>query len=447
MKINMTLTSKTTSHKDAIYPEQVKLLFKSFRISVVGTILAATIFLAISLQYSTSTDYIYIWFAAICLVTIIRSGIWFLYMKSSPVTNYEYWDKLFFMGVVAASIAWGWIGIFSINNQNEVYLTLTFLMLMGVNSFAVTTLAYIKKYMYVFYILSVSPFFFIQAITNDFFSYIMLSFILLFTILIFSSTKRLFLFFEQNFCLQRETEFKNKELINAYKAKSDFLSNMSHELRTPLNAINGFSELLLLNADKNLNEDQTENIETILTSGEHLLSLINEILDHAKIESGKMEADLKPADPADIINNCISMVEHLADKRGISIDVKIDGLAAIKVNIDKNKLKQVLLNLLSNAIKYNNENGHIIIEGKIANVKELEIGIIDTGNGLSKEQQEKLFRPFERISKDVEDIEGTGLGLVICKQLMNLMGGDIYVLSTPGEGSQFWIKFPILITK
>lgn len=384
------------------------------------------------------------WFAAISILSLVRLISYFLYMKSSSVSKHEYWGKLFFYGVVTAALLWGGIGVFSLNSNNEIYLTLTFLMLLGVNSFAVTTLAYMKKYMHVFYIISISPFFFIQITSGSFFSYIMLALIMLFTVLVFSSTKRLHHFFEQNFCLQREAEIRNKELINANKAKSEFLSNMSHELRTPLNAINGFSQLLLLNVEKNLNKDQTEQIETILTSGEHLLSLINQILDHAQIVSGKMKADLEPTDPAYIISSCIPMIEHLAEKRGISIDNQIGDSASIQINVDQQKLKQVFLNLLSNAIKYNNENGRITIQSKISDSKELEIGIIDTGNGLSKEQQEKLFHPFERISKSVEDIEGTGLGLVICKQLINLMDGDIYVLSTRGEGSQFWVKLPIL---
>jgi len=440
----MALNKNTINHEEGIYSEQVALLYKSLRISAVGTILGATIFVAVGLQYSTQMTYLFIWFAAISILSLVRLFSYFLYIKSSPVSDHEYWGKLFFYGVVAAALLWGGIGIFSLNSNNEIYLTLTFLMLMGVNSFAVTTLAYIKKYMYVFYSISIFPFFFIQVTSGSFFSYIMLALIMLFTVLIFSSTNRIYHFFEQNFCLQRETEVKNKELINANKAKSDFLSNMSHELRTPLNAINGFSQVLLLNVQKNLNEDQLEQVETILSSGEHLLSLINQILDHAQIVSGKMESDLEPTDPAYIISCCIPMVEHLAEKRGIFIDNQIGDLASTQINVDQQKLKQVFLNLLSNAIKYNVENGRVTIQSKISDNKILEIGIIDTGNGLSKDQQEKLFRPFERISKNVEGIEGTGLGLVICKQLIDLMDGDIYVLSTPGEGSEFWVKFPIL---
>jgi len=440
----MSLTQKIQNHKDAFYPEQVKLLYDSFRISAIGTVVAAIIFLNITLQYSAITDYVYIWFGAIFFVTILRSTIWFIYFKSSPVKNYKFWDKLFFAGVIASSLAWSCIGFFSLTDQSEKYLILIFLMLMGVNSFAVTTLAYIKQYMYLFYIITVSPFFIIQIIDGDFFSYIIFAVFMLFTVLIFSSTKRLYQFFEQNFCLQREAEVKNEELTAAYKAKSSFLSRMSHELRTPLTAINGYSELLLLNSDKNLNEEQSEHIETILSSGEHLLSLINEILDHAKIESGKMEVNFEPTDPLYIMYSCIPMIENLAKKRGISIDIKLDDLTSLKINADQQKLKQIFLNLLSNAVKYNNENGHIIIEGKISNTNELEIGVIDTGNGLSEEQQANLFLPFERISKDAGEVEGTGLGLVICKQLTNLMGGKIRVLSKLGEGTQFWVKFLIL---
>ena len=218
---------------------------------------------------------------------------------------------------------------------------------------------------------------------------------------------------------------------------------MSHELRTPLNSINGFSQILLMGGKNNLSDEQRIKVETIKASGEHLLSLINETLDHVKIESGNMKAHIEPVEPIRIISDCIPMIEHLAMKRGISIDNQTNASPVTVLNADKQKLKQVFLNLLSNAIKYNNENGVITIQSKITNGKDLEIGVIDTGDGLTKEQQEKLFIPFERIGKDVENIEGTGIGLVICKQLIQLMDGDIYIISSPGKGTQFWIKLHI----
>lgn len=226
----------------------------------------------------------------------------------------------------------------------------------------------------------------------------------------------------------------------ADKAKSDFLSSMSHELRTPLNAILGFSQIIQMDSDE-LSEDNQENITEIINAGNHLLTLINEILDLATIESGKVKILMEDVDVSNSIAQCISLVTHQANDRGLTI---VDKVSAQKYHIhgDIGRFKQVLLNLLSNAVKYNKDNGKIILDADVHDSKRLRISVTDTGEGLTEAQVNKLFISFERFV-DNDSVQGTGIGLVITKDLVELMSGTIGVESNPGEGSTFWVELNI----
>jgi len=224
----------------------------------------------------------------------------------------------------------------------------------------------------------------------------------------------------------------------ANSAKSQFLSSMSHELRTPLNAILGFSQLLEMQAtDKTIKQHSQE----IIYAGEHLLNLVNEILDLAKIESEIIELSLEKHDLNKIINNIIMLIKPLAEKHSIQVENAIN--TPIYVYVDETRFKQVLLNILSNAIKYNSDNGKVIINSSSNDTNMLCLSIADTGRGLSPEHLSNLFVPFERLGAENSSIEGTGLGLKISKELMELMGGTITVESTVGKGSNFLIHVPI----
>ena len=237
---------------------------------------------------------------------------------------------------------------------------------------------------------------------------------------------------------ERALQAAKAEADRANVAKSEFLSRMSHELRTPLNAILGFGQLLKLELQTG---DQADNVREILRAGQHLLDLINEVLDLARIESGKFAVSLAPVSLATLVADCLTLVRPLAAARGIRLVE--DGLhAAGGVVADRTRLKQVLLNLLSNAVKYNRENGEVRIDC-VTDDDTTELRITDTGAGLSPEQQARLFVPFERLDANQTAVEGTGIGLALSKRLMENMQGQIGVHSTQGAGSTFWVRLPV----
>jgi signal transduction histidine kinase len=246
----------------------------------------------------------------------------------------------------------------------------------------------------------------------------------------------------QNARLFREIEEKSKQIEAANRHKSEFLANMSHELRTPLNAIIGFSEVLGERLFGELNEKQAEYTDDILSSGRHLLSLINEILDLSKVEAGRMELELAAFDLPLAIDNARTFVRERAAKHGINLDVTVDERLGDFVG-DERKIKQVLLNLLSNAVKFTPEGGRIGIKARQADGS-VEIAVSDTGIGIAPEDQPKIFEEFRQVGSDyAHKVEGTGLGLTLAKKFVELHGGRIWVESEVGKGSRFIFTLPI----
>jgi GAF domain-containing protein len=246
----------------------------------------------------------------------------------------------------------------------------------------------------------------------------------------------------QNARLFREIEDKSREIEAANRHKSEFLANMSHELRTPLNAIIGFSEVLGERMFGELNEKQAEYTEDILTSGRHLLSLINEILDLSKVEAGRMELEVATFDLPLAIDNARTFVRERAIKHGINLDVTVDDRLGDFTG-DERKIKQILLNLLSNAVKFTPEGGRIGINARQADGS-VEISVSDTGIGIAPEDQAKIFEEFRQVGGDyAHKKEGTGLGLTLAKKFVELHGGRIWVESEVGKGSKFTFTLPI----
>ena len=237
-----------------------------------------------------------------------------------------------------------------------------------------------------------------------------------------------------------ELELHNAMAVaeKASLAKSEFLSSMSHELRTPLSAILGFAQLMESGTPAPT-FSQRRSIEQILKGGWYLLDLINEILDLAVIESGKLSLSLEPISLAEVVQECRAMIEPQAQKRGIGMSFpRFDTPTFVKA--DRTRVKQVLINLLSNAIKYNRPDGAVVVDCVASAPQRMRISVRDNGEGLSAEQLAQLFQPFNRLGRETSIEEGTGIGLVLCKRLIELMGGAIGVESTIGQGSVFWLE-------
>jgi len=248
---------------------------------------------------------------------------------------------------------------------------------------------------------------------------------------------------------RKQAELKlNQAMAVAEKAnlaKSDFLSSMSHELRTPLSAILGFAQLIE-SGNPPPTATQKRSIDQILQAGWYLLELINEILDLALIESGKLSLSLEPMGLADVMLECAAMIEPQAHKRGISVTFPPLGMRHF-VKADRTRVKQVLINLLSNAIKYNSVGGSVIVTCEELVPGRIRIAVEDAGSGLAPEQIEQLFQPFNRLGQEANAEEGTGIGLVMTKRLIELMGGVIGLESTVGQGSVFWFEMDLTNTR
>jgi len=240
---------------------------------------------------------------------------------------------------------------------------------------------------------------------------------------------------------ERELQLTNKQLKTANRLKSQFLATMSHELRTPLNSIIGFSELLEDETYGSLNSKQRKYVGNIVASSKHLLQLINDVLDLAKVESGTIEIHPEALVLPEAIASVKSVVEPLAIKKDISLSINIDNDVK-QVWADPARFKQILYNLLSNAIKFTPSGGKVSIEA-VHNNGAAEISVTDTGIGISQGDQQRIFSEFLQVEGSyARKYEGTGLGLALTKKLVELHGGKIWVQSTPGKGSRFTFTIP-----
>ncbi len=228
----------------------------------------------------------------------------------------------------------------------------------------------------------------------------------------------------------------------ADRAKSDFLSSMSHELRTPLNSVLGFAQLLAGDTTRELDAEQSQYVQMILTSGQILLSLINDVLDLTLIQDGHVTLDRLTFDLGPVVADCVQLVTPMLSQNDLTLDFQAEGLHGAKALGDPSRLQQVMLNLLQNAVKYNRAGGSVSVRREASAPGTVRIAVSDTGRGIAPEEAKQIFQPFERLHEKAGAIEGTGIGLTIAKRLIEAMGGEIGLNSELGRGSTFWIELP-----
>ncbi|MGV3578121.1 ATP-binding response regulator [Brevundimonas sp.] len=235
---------------------------------------------------------------------------------------------------------------------------------------------------------------------------------------------------------------QSKAVAAASQAKSDFLAGMSHELRTPLNAVIGFAELMRMNeAAEPLTRRQAQAVEQILGSGQHLLSLIEEVLDLARIEAGKLSMSVERVDPQLVVRQVCDNLRPAAEAAGVTLRAPAP-TAGLGVVADRTRLRQVLINLVSNAIKYNREGGDVLLE--VRQTKDgVALSVHDTGVGIPEDRKAELFQPFNRLGRETSDVAGTGIGLAVSRRLAEAMSGRLECASVEGEGSTFTLHLPL----
>jgi signal transduction histidine kinase len=238
-----------------------------------------------------------------------------------------------------------------------------------------------------------------------------------------------------------QLEDLNQQLQNADRYKSIFLASMSHELRTPLNSIIGYTGIILMGMAGELNEEQTKQLNKVKNNAKHLLSLINDILDISKIEADKVELDIKEFSILDVVNEVYDTILPRANEKGL--DLVVDIPENLVISTDLRRLKQVVLNIAINAVNYT-EKGFVKIKSTVTEENKIRISVIDTGLGIPEHEQTRLFQPFQQIDSSLtKKNKGTGLGLYLCRKIMKLLGGEIFVVSKMGDGSEFYLELPL----
>lgn len=423
----------------------VDLLYKALPGSAVATIIiAATLSIVMGSFFKGSE--IILWFSVLASTNVARLVLYRYYTHNEKrINNTLFWDKFFYLLLILNGLCFSVVGFIFLPDTTSAYHYFPIMVLIGLATGAVSSLSYSMRNITTYFVLLLAPVFINEIIINTFLSFSVAGLILLSAVFSLVNAKRIYQTSIENITLNFQSEKQKHELIEsrnaavaANSAKTNFISMISHELRTPLNGMLGFSQLLAMSDSPPLNEEQQENNQGIVDAGKHLLSLIEELLDLAKIESHKMYVTLEDVSLADNLSESIAILNPVAAGFKIELVNNVENIYLVKA--DAKRLKQVFINLISNAIKYNHKKGKVIINVKKVDGNKVRISVSDTGSGLTNEQVSGLFQPFQRYDSSKE---GLGLGLYITQHIVELMGGETGVESELNKGSTFWFELEL----
>ncbi len=433
-----------TDSEQYIELEQIRFLYKQVILSVAANISIAFLLL-LALWQSADQQLLLIWYIAIILIAVFRLGLYATCRHFQlQAESMKLWKNLYIVSIFISGLSWGSAALLFLPADNIAVQAIITFTIVGISTGAANIYASLHLAYLAFIVPAMSMLLFqLLWVGGSHYSMLMSAMVMIGFLFFLNAAKTLHSHLQENIVLRMKASRLNE-------AKSLFLSNMSHELRTPLNAIIGFTQLLQLDVHKNLVVQQHEQLDEIEKASQHLLKLINKILDLSKIESGQYPVSLEPVNVCELIEENLRLIQPLAEQRQIQIlnhcCLADQNTANTELTSDKAIIAQILINLLSNAVKYNKKNGTIEVICKIKKQGKqafFYIEIKDTGSGIEKEKLPLLFRPFERLGLEHSGIDGSGIGLSHSKELITLIQGQIGVQSRLGQGSSFWIKLPL----
>ena len=438
------------SLEETIFKDIVNALYMALPASVAANSVIGISLVSI-LWHVIDTTLLMIWCSVLIAISLSRFILYKRYIKAikNKPEDLLIWDRLFYVFLILTGLTWACVSIWLLPVSDSIEHYLPALILIGISAGAVSSLGFNMRNLTTYFFLLLVPLFISEMINGTYLSYIVSFLIVVFIGLALSNASRISQTLKENITLNYKSAEHTQALVDsrniaiaANSAKTNFISMISHELRTPLNGILGFSQLLRMSDQPPLNNEQDEQVEGIIDSGNHLLSLIEELLDLSKIESHKLKVTILDVAIGDVVKESVALLNPVASQYHIEIKNNVENNYLVKA--DEKRLKQVLINLISNAIKYNHENGEVIIDIDNIENKKIRVSITDNGDGLTQEQQNELFKPFIRYN---DTKEGIGLGLYITQNIMELMHGEVGVKSKFNEGSTFWFALPLVEKK